>query len=467
MNQNLRYLFLPLLLGACNFAPDYQRPALDTPSAYKEAGDWQVAAQTFTPPEKWWQAFGDPVLNDLEEQVSVDNQNIQIAAAQYRAARAAVDSASASLWPNLGVNASASRGVSASVTPTGASIPPTNLYSLSAQANWEVDLWGRIRNGIDVASANAQAAAATVGAARLSAQALLAQSYFQLRAAEAQVALYERTVIVYERFLQLTENRRTAGVASSLDVAQAQTQLENARTQYAEARLQRAQYEHALATLLGKPPAALVIPVAASDRLVDVPSAPALLPSTVLERRYDIYAAERQVAAANAQIGVARAAWFPVLNLSANGGYRNDAIAKLISLPNRFWSAGPALAATLFDAGARSAAIEQAWAGVDQAAANYRQTVLVAFQEVEDNLAAAHLLAEESVSQDAALAAARKSREIAENQYRVGIITALNVITAQTSELAAENATLSLWNRRMAAATTLLKNTGGRPLTAE
>lgn len=457
--MNRPCLLLPLLLGACSLMPDYQRPLLEIPSAYREAGAWQMAAQTFAAPERWWQAFGDPVLDGLEEQLVVDNQNIKLAEAQYRAARAAVDSARAGLWPSLGLNAGASRGANA--TTTAGSSATANLYTLSAQSSWEVDLWGRVRNGVAAAAAQEEAADAAVGAARLSAQALLAQSYFQLRTAEAQAELFTRSVAAYERFLQLTRNRRDAGVASTLDVAQAETQLNSARSQLAEAKLQRAQYGHALATLLGKPPAAVNIPPAGSG-LAQVPPAPTILPSTTLERRYDVHAAERQVAAANAQIGVARAAWFPVLDLAASGGYRNDAIAHLISLPNRFWSIGPALALTLFDGGARSAALEQAQAGVDQAAATYRQTVLVAFQEVEDNLAAARLLAEEAASQDAALAAARKAREIAENQYRAGIVAALNVITAQTSELNVENAALSLWNRRMAAATQLLKNTGGR-----
>lgn len=456
--MNRPCLLLPLLLGACSLMPDYQRPPLEVPSAYREAGAWQRAAQSFAVPERWWQAFGDPILDALEAQLVVDNQNIKLAEGQYRAARAAVDGARAGLWPSLGLNAGASRGASAT---TGSGSAIANLYTLSAQSSWEVDLWGRVRSGVATAAGKEEAAEAAVGAARLSAQALLAQTYFQLRTAEAQAALFTRSVAAYERFLQLTRNRREAGVASTLDVAQAETQLNSARSALAEAQLQRAQAEHALATLLGKPPAAVSIP-AAAERLAEVPPVPALLPSTTLERRYDIYAAERQVAAANAQIGVARAAWFPVLDLAASGGYRNDAIAHLISLPNRIWSIGPALALSLFDGGARSAALEQAQAGVDQAAAAYRQTVLAAFQEVEDNLAAARLLAEEAASQDAALAAARKAREIAENQYRAGIVAALNVITAQTSELNAENAALSLWSRRMAAATQLLKNTGGR-----
>jgi NodT family efflux transporter outer membrane factor (OMF) lipoprotein len=452
-----------LLLAACNFAPTYKTPDVQTPSAYKEAGDWQQAAASFKPPENWWEVFNDATLNDLEQQLVVNNQNIKIAEAQYRAARAAVDSANASYWPGIGLNAGATRSGGTSISPTGAVTPiSTKLYSLSGQATWEMDLWGRIRNNSAVANANADAAEAQIGAAKLSQQALLAQSYFQLRAAEAQTALYERSVSAYDRFLTITKNRFDAGVAASLDVAQAETQLNSARSQYAEAKLQRAQYEHALATLLGKPPAALTIPPA-TGTLAEVPPAPALLPSTVIERRYDVYAAERQVAAATAQVGVARAAYFPLLDLTGSGGFRNSAIANLLTLPNRFWSAGASLALTLFDAGAHSAAVDQAFANIDQATAGYRQTVLAAFQEVEDNLAAAHLLAEESTSQAVAVAAARKAREVAENQYSAGIIAALNVITAQTSELSAENATLSLWSRRMAAEILLLKNTGGRP----
>lgn len=460
-------ILLPLALAACSLAPPYSRPPVETPAAYAEEGPWRPAAGRLQDPERWWLAFGDPLLDGLEARLSIDNQNLKLAEAQYRAARAAVDSARAGLFPTLGVSAASSRGSgnAAFGTATGGPAPVTNLYSLSAQAAWEVDLWGRVRSAVDAAGARAEASAGTLGAARLSAQALLAQSYFQLRAADSQLALLERTVAAYQRFLELTRNRLAGGVASPLDVAQAETQLNSARTQLADAKLLRAQSEHAIAALIGKPPGA--ISIAGGRALPSVPAAPALVPSTTLESRYDVYSAERQVAAANADIGVARAAWFPSLNLGAENGYRSTVFSDLISAPAHFWSLGPTLALTLFDAGARSAALEQAKAGYDQAVAAYRQTVLTAFQEVEDNLAAARLLADESESQQAALAAARKAREIAENQYKAGTVASLDVITAQASELNAENTAIAIWNRRMAAAVQLYKNAGGRPLAAE
>lgn len=262
----------------------------------------------------------------------------------------------------------------------------------------------------------------------------------------------------------MTQNRQKVGVASSLDVAQAETQLNTTRTQLADAQLQRAQTEHAIATLIGKPAAA--VSIARKPVLASVPQTPTLIPSLTLEGRYDIYSAERLVAAANAQIGVARAAYFPAINLSADGGFRSAQLASLITTPARFWSLGPALALTVFDGGARSAAVSQAEAIYDQAVATYRQTVLTAFQEVEDNLIAMRLLADETRSQQAALAAARKAREVAENQYRAGTVASLNVITAQASELAVENTTITIWNRNMAAAVQLYKNTNGRMLDA-
>jgi NodT family efflux transporter outer membrane factor (OMF) lipoprotein len=456
-------LLLVLALSACSLIPPYSRPTVDVPVGYKEEGPWRPAAGKLEAPEKWWQAFDDPLLNALEEQVLIDNQNIKLAEAQYRAARAAVDSARASLFPSLDLNASATRSRSSAVTGSGSADSTariTNLYSLSGQASWEIDLWGPIRSGVVSAEAQAESSAGALEAARLSAQALLAQSYFQMRAADAEVALLNRSIEIYARYLELTRNRVAAGVASPLDVSLAETQLNSARSQLAEAQLQRAQAEHAVAALIGKPPAALTIPPAGP--LAEVPAAPALIPSAILETRYDIYSAERQVAAANAQIGVARAAYFPTIDLLGSGGYRSTALSDLFSAPARFWSLGPTLALTLFDGGARAAAVEQARAGYDQTVASYRQTVLTAFQEVEDNLAAAHLLADEAQSQAAAVAAAARAREISENQYRAGTVASLAVIVAQAAELNAENAAISIWNRRMAAAVQLYKNEGGR-----
>ena len=460
-------ILLPFFLTGCSLAPPYLRPAVETPAAYKETGPWKTAASSVQHPEKWWQAFADPVLDDLEEHLNIDNQNIKLAEAQYRAARAGLDSARAGLFPTLGVNASGARGATNSSTATTATTtqtPVTNLYTLSAQASWEIDLWGQVRSGVDAAGAKLAASEGALGAARLSAQALLAQSYFLMRSAEAQEALLHKNVAAYQRFLALTQNRQKVGVASSLDVAQAETQLNTTRTQLADAQLQRAQTEHAIATLIGKP--ATAVSIAREPVLAPVPQTPTLIPSLTLEGRYDIYSAERLVAAANAQIGVARAAYFPAINLSADGGFRSAQLASLITTPARFWSLGPALALTVFDGGARSAAVSQAEAIYDQAVATYRQTVLTAFQEVEDNLIAMRLLTDETRSQQAALAAARKAREVAENQYRAGTVASLNVITAQTSELAVENTTITIWNRNMAAAVQLYKNTNGRLLDA-
>ena len=457
-------ILLPFFLAGCSLAPPYLRPAVETPAAYKEAGPWKTATSSVQYPEKWWQVFADPILDDLEEHLNIDNQNIKLAEAQYRAARAGLDSTRAGLFPTLGVNASGARGATNSSTATTTQTPVTNLYTLSAQASWEIDLWGQVRSGVDAAGAKLAASEGALGAARLSAQALLAQSYFLMRSAEAQEALLHKNVAAYQRFLALTQNRQKVGVASSLDVAQAETQLNTTRTQLADAQLQRAQTEHAIATLIGKPAAA--VSIAREPVLAPVPQTPTLIPSLTLEGRYDIYSAERLVAAANAQIGVARAAYFPAINLSADGGFRSAQLASLITTPARFWSLGPALALTVFDGGARSAAVSQAEAIYDQAVATYRQTVLTAFQEVEDNLIAMRLLADETRSQQAALAAARKAREVAENQYRAGTVASLNVITAQTSELAVENTTITIWNRNMAAAVQLYKNTNGRLLDA-
>jgi NodT family efflux transporter outer membrane factor (OMF) lipoprotein len=335
----------------------------------------------------------------------------------------------------------------------------TTSDALSLSANWEIDVWGRIRRNVESAAARRDASAADLAAARLSAQALLAQTYWQLRTADAQIDLYQRSAVAYARFLDLTRNRLAAGVASPLDVAQAETQLANAEAQAIDWRNQRAQLEHAIAVLVGKQPAAFSL--AAEARLPAVPATPPLVPSTLLEGRPDIVAAERRVAAANAQIGVAEAAYFPVLDLTGSLGYRGGSFAGLLTAPNRYWSLGPALALALVDGGARSAAVGGATASYDQAVASYRQAVLAAFQEVEDNLSAARLLEQESEAQGRALAAARRAREIAENQYRAGIVNALNVVSAQTAELSATAASVGIAGRRLQAVVLLFKNTGG------
>jgi len=446
-------LSIPLLwLAACAVGPDYRRPEVKLPEHFSEAGgEWRAARPgRFEVPADWWRAFGDAELDRLEAQVVVDNQTLKAAEAQYRAARAAVDSAAAARFPTVTGSAAATRSHSAGIT--------TDSVSLLASASWEIDLWGRVRRSVEAAQARAEASADDLAAARLSIQALLAQTWFQLRAADEQRRLLQRTQAANTRFLALTRDRYAAGVASSLDIAQAETQLGTVRTQLSEVELQRAQLAHALTALLGGN-------AVAAEELAPLPPAPpppTLLPSTLIEQRPDIAAAERLAAAANAQIGLAQTAFYPLVDLGATAGGRAGALARLFDAPSLLWSLGPSLAMTLFDGGARSAAVEQARAGYDQAVATYRQTVLTAFQEVQDNLAAARLLQREADEQAQTLAAARRARAIAEAQYRAGTISALNVITAQTAELAAERSAVDIHNRRLAASVQLLKNAGGR-----
>lgn len=451
-------LFVPLLwLAACSVGPAYRRPEVALPERFSESGgEWRAARPgELQVPERWWSVFADPELDRLEAQVAIDNQNLKAAEAQYRAARAAVDSAAAARLPSVSGAADATRSRSAGVTSTS--------YGLSASAHWEVDLWGRVRRSIEAARARAEASADDLAAARLSTQALLAQTWFQLRAADQQRQLLVRTSAANARFLDLTRDRHGAGVASGLDIAQAETQLESVRTQLSETELQRAQLAHAVATLLGGHD----VQTEALAPLPPVPPSPALLPSTLLEQRPDIAAAERLAAAANAQIGLAQTAYYPLLDLGGGAGFRAGALGRLFDAPSLLWSLGPSLAMTLFDGGARSAAVAQARAGYDQAVALYRQTVLTAFQEVQDNLAAARLLQREAEEQARALAAARRAREIAEAQYRAGTISALNVINAQTLELVAERNAVDIQSRRLVASVQLLKNAGGRTAIAE
>jgi NodT family efflux transporter outer membrane factor (OMF) lipoprotein len=455
----LPMLFGTLVLVGCNTTPTYTRPDIEVPASFKETAGWKLAdPNAAAVSDEWWLLFNDPVLNELQAQVVVGNQNLAASLAQYRVAQATLASSRAGLFPTFGVGASAGRSSGGTGSANGAATG--NSYSISGSANWELDLWGRVAGTVDSAQARLQASQDDLAAARLSTQATLAQTYFALRASEAQAALLEGTIAAYQRSLELTQNRYTAGVASAADVAQAQTQLKSAQAQLIDANAGRAQLEHAIAVLLGKAPAAFSL--ARTARLPEVPAVPLQLPSTLLERRPDIAAAERRVAAANAQIGVARAAFFPALTLSAGLGFRNDTLAGLISSPNLFWSLGPALALSLFDGGARQAGVDSARAGTDQAIANYRQTVLTALQEVEDNLVEATSLQEQIAVQAEALVAAQKVLEVVNNQYRAGTVSYLNVVNAQATVLSTDRALLDLRNRRLAALNQLLKNIAGR-----
>jgi len=474
-HQALRTSLLALaacaLVTACAVGPDYKRPDTEVPQQYKEAGDWKVGTPNDAVTRgKWWLIFNDPHLNALEDQVAAANQNILVAESQYRQAQALVQSSRAAFFPTLGANASAtrSRSVRTTINPDGSlstGTPTlTNSQSLSLDASWELDLWGRIRRSVESSKASAEASAGDLSAALLSAQATLAQDYFQLRVTDTQKAVLQRTVADYERFLKLTQNQYAVGVAQRSDVLTAQTQLKQAQALLLDTEVTRAQLEHAIAVLIGKPPAEFSLAATTAANVYELPVLPEIpltVPSAVLERRPDVAAAERRMAAANAQIGVAKAAYFPTLTLGASAGLSANTLAHLATLPSRVWSIGPTLAATLFDAGARSAAVDKASAAYDGTVATYRQTVLGAFQDVEDNLAALRWEAQEFDAQADAVKAAQEAAQIDLNRYGAGTISFLEVITAQATAYNAERTLLTLQGKRYSAAVLLVKALGG------
>jgi NodT family efflux transporter outer membrane factor (OMF) lipoprotein len=447
---------LLMLLSACALGPDYVRPSVDVPASFKESAGWKMAEPRDQEIHgKWWEVYNDSLLNSLEEQVSISNQNLAQAEARYRQASALVQSARSAYYPTVSGNASTTRGNRGN----GITTKPGDNYSLSASANWELDLWGRVRRTVEANQANAEASAADLEATRLSIQAQLAQSYFQLRTIDTLQDLFDRTVADYQKSLQLTQNQYAAGVVANANVVLAQTQLKTTQAQLVDLGVQRAQLEHAIALLVGKPASTFSIvhaPLAATP-----PALPVGVPSGLLERRPDVAAAERRIVAANAQIGVAKTAYFPDLTLGASGGFQSASFVNWLTLPNRFWSVGPALAMTLFDGGARRAQTDQAIAAYDANVAAYRQTVLTSFQEVEDNLAALRLLEQEAQFQDEALQSARKSVALTTNQYQSGIVSYLNVITAQTTALSSERSALDIQSRRLTASVLLVKALGG------
>ena len=453
-------------LFGCAVGPNYVRPTAESPSAYKEAIPWKPAEPRDQERRgNWWEVFKDPKLDALMAPVEVSNQTIKAAEARVREARALTQQARAALFPLVSASASASRsgsgrgtGISVSNT-TGQGGSPRNSYNVALDVSWEVDLWGRVRRTVEASEASAQASVADLESAKLSAQALLAEDYFLLRVQDAQIRLLNDTVEAYQRSLQLTRNQYAVGVAARADVAQAETQLKSTQAQAIDAGVQRAQLEHAIAVLLGKAPADFSL--AAESVPTEFPPIPPGLPSELLERRPDIAAAERRAAAANAQIGVAEAAFFPSLTLSATGGFQSSVLSQLFSLPSRYWSLGAALAQTIFDAGLRRAQTDQAIATYDENVANYRQTVLNGFLEVEDNLAALRILEQEASVQDEAVKAARESLAITLNQYRAGTANYLAVVVVQATALANERAALAIQSRRLSASVALIKALGG------
>ncbi|MDR1888854.1 MAG: efflux transporter outer membrane subunit [Zoogloeaceae bacterium] len=453
------------LLSGCALGPDFLRPKITPLPVYHEApADWKFAAQSLqsSPDHQpalapdWWKIFDDAELDQLVETANAANQDIAAAAASYRQAVAALGVNRAGLFPGVDIGLARNRGAQ-----DGGAISRSNRLTLDI--GWEVDLWGRIRRGIEAGENTAAASAADLAAMRLSIQAALVQDYLQLRVNDIHQRLLESTLEAWQRSLDITRNRYQAGVVSQADVAQAETQYESTRAQLIDLGIQRAQLEHALALLQGKIPGSVQLaPRDKGDQETPkLPEIPPALPSTLLENRPDIIAAERHVAAANAEIGVAQAVFFPVLNLGASGGYQSASFANLVSAPHRFWSLGPALALTLFDGGRRSSRKEQAIAAYDQRVANYRQTVLTAFQEVEDSLAALSILAAEQAVQARAARAASEFQTLTRNQYLAGTVSYLNVATAQTAALSAERASLELLNRQLQTAVTLVKALGG------
>jgi NodT family efflux transporter outer membrane factor (OMF) lipoprotein len=443
-------LVFTALIAGCAIGPNYSKPDTEVPSQYKEAGDWIVAQpKDALPKGKWWEAFNDPVLNTLMPQVEVSNQNLRAAEARYRQARAAVASARSGFFPTLGGNAGTSRSRGTS-----------QRYTIGADASWEIDVWGRIRRLVEAARAGEEASQADLEAARLSLQAELATNYFQLRVTDTQRDLFDDTVAAYQRSYDMTQNRYRAGVAARVDVVQAETQLLSAQAQAIDLKATRAQLEHAIAVLIGKPPASYTLePVQKFQP--QIPEVPPGVPSTLLERRPDIAGAERRMAAANARIGVAQAAYFPALSLTGSAGFASGSLSTLFSAPSRFWSLGLGLAGTILDFGARGAQVDISRAQYDETVATYRQTVLGGFAEVEDNLAAARYLAEGSRVQAEAARAARESVVLTVNQYKAGTVSYLDVVLVQATQFNEDRQTVQLVGRRLAATVALIRALGG------
>jgi NodT family efflux transporter outer membrane factor (OMF) lipoprotein len=460
-----------LLFSACMVGPNYKRPSAPAPPAYKEAQPATWKEQGWQPAQpndqakkgKWWEIYSDPELNALEDQVSISNQNVLMAEAQFREAQAAVRIARSALFPTLNGNVSITNS-RAPVTPSAglAAFTPASrtTYDLPVGASWVPDLWGNIRRGVTASVATAQASAAQLENARLSFQGELAADYFQLRGTDGDYDLLDRTVKSYQDYLTLTQNRFNAGVASGADVAQAQTQLDGARAQLVDLEVTRNQLEHAIAILVGKPPAAVTVshaPIAATQP----PPVPTGVPSTLLERRPDIAASERQMASANEQIGIAQSAFYPTLTLSGSAGLESSRLGTWIQWPSRFWSVGPDLSEILFDAGKRRAQVAQARAAFDATIASYRQTVLTAFQQVEDQLSALRVLENEAGVESDAVKAAELALRITTDQYKAGTASYLQVIVSQTAAFAAEKAAVDILTRRMVASAALVEALGG------
>lgn len=458
----IKLIVIALVLTGCAMGPDYRRPEIETPAQFKENRGWvQTAPLTVQSPEAWWKVFGDETLDRLEPQVAAANLSLRASFFSYQQALALTDAARAAEYPTLGATVSSTKTSSGGISTITGAVTTTSVSGKTASlaASWIPDFWGKVRRQVEANQASADASLQTLRAAQLSLQGTLAQDYFLIRQLDSQTLLASDTVSAYEKALTITQNRYKAGVATQADVALAESQLASARVQHANFGIQRAQLEHAIAVLIGKSPADFSLP--AMPGLQEPRAIPAGLPSQLLLRRPDLAAAERQVAAANAQIGVAKSAYFPALTLSGQRGWRSPTFSNLFSAPNIFWSMGPSVAETLLDGGLRSAQVEQSQGSYQAAVAQYRQLSLTAFQQVEDQLAASIILGEQAALQQQAVAATDKSLRLATDQYQAGTVSFLNVITAQTAAYTAHNSALQIAGQRLTASVALIQALGG------
>lgn len=455
-------------VAGCSLAPHYETPPIAVPATYGGEGAWQPAApQDELPRGPWWVRYQDPALAGLEQQLDSASPDLAVAAARYGQARALAAEAGAGLFPLVTVGAYVNSDRQSDNRPLRSASQPTSYHDdvLAGAASYELDLWGRVRNTVTAGRATAQASAGDLAAVRLSLEAELAADYLTLRGIDAQLKLYADTIATYRRALALVRDRHDGGIASGLDLARAESQLAGAEAQMTDLVARRALFEHAIARLVGATPDA--VKIAADPALPAVPEIPLGVPSTLLERRPDVAAAERRVAAANASIGVARAAYFPRITLNAVGGYQDTTTAGWLTAPNRFWAVGPQALWTLFDAGLRRAETARAQSAFDEAAARYRGTVLSAFQEVADNLSLLEQLGLEARQQADAAHAAERALELATNRYTEGAVSYLDVVTAQTAALQAEGALLNVDVRRLNASVGLVRGLGGGWTVAE
>lgn len=445
----------------CAVGPKYKTPTVPTPPAYKEMGNWKTAQ----PSEQnlggnWWEIFQDPQLNALEQQINVSNQNLKAAVSQYQEARAALRYVRADYYPTITADPSATRERYSSNRPLAVGRGLTfNDFVVPINLSYQVNAWGRVSKNVEAYRDQAQASAADLAVANLTLHADLAVDYFAARSLDAEEKLLRDTVSQYQQALQLNEDRYQGGLASDVDVEQARTILETTRAQLIDVGVARAQYEHAVAVLVGKPPAEFALPPL--PWTAPPPAIPVGLPSELLERRPDIAEAERLVASANAQVGLAKTAYYPLVNIFASGGFESGSISTLFQGPSGLWAVGASVAQTIFDGGRRRAANDQAKAAYDSTIASYRQTVLTAFQQVEDNLAALRILEQEAGVQAQAVQAAQKSLELSNTRYEGGVTSYLEVITAQNAALSDEVTAVNILGRRMASAVLLIEALGG------